>query len=356
MKLLQKLKHFFVPHEHNEYQPHLFREKVISVFLVIILAVFSGAVLTNTSMEKTGQGAAVLPAVLFDLTNDARIENSGSKLAYSEVLAKAAQMKANDMATHGYFAHDSPDGLSPWYWFRQAGYTFFYAGENLAVNFGESQDVANAWMNSPGHRDNILNEKFTEIGIATAEGVYKGKKTTFVVQEFGRPAIFTNGTTTETSPRSEPVAEDENIKQELPQKENTSNPPIPPQKTISEVKSAVTDSNSSREVAIISDSSNFLAVQNTQPGIAPVDNSGREPVISPRSSFYDRLISNPSKGIRTVYLAISLILFVGFCFLVRTESKKRHTHHILYGMALVVIMVLLFVVYINFFSTHPIVV
>ena len=47
----------------------------------------------------------------------------------------AAQAKADDMATKGYFAHTSPDGKNSWYWFKQAGYTFTYAGENLALDF-----------------------------------------------------------------------------------------------------------------------------------------------------------------------------------------------------------------------------
>jgi hypothetical protein len=104
------------------------------------------------------------------------------------LLTVAAQDKANDEATKGYFAHTSPQGLTPWYWFQQVGYNFDYAGENLAVNFSDSEDVTTAWMNSPEHRANILNTDFTQIGIAAAQGVYEGEPTTFVVEEFGTPA------------------------------------------------------------------------------------------------------------------------------------------------------------------------
>jgi hypothetical protein len=68
------------------------------------------------------------------------------------------------------------------------GYKYSAAGENLAINFVESKDINDAWMRSPGHRANILNNKFTEVGIAAAQGIYRGRQTIFVVQFFGKPA------------------------------------------------------------------------------------------------------------------------------------------------------------------------
>jgi hypothetical protein len=73
--------------------------------------------------------------------------------------------------------------------FNQVNYKFLYAGENLAVNFSDSGDVINAWMNSPSHRSNILNHNFTETGIATAQGTYNGQSALFVVQLFGQPSL-----------------------------------------------------------------------------------------------------------------------------------------------------------------------
>jgi len=111
-----------------------------------------------------------------------------SELKVSPILEKAAQMKADDMASKSYFAHNTPDGKTPWYWLEQAGYRYIYAGENLAVNFENSEDVETAWMNSPGHFLNIMNPKYTEIGIATSTGIYKGREAVFVVQMFGKPS------------------------------------------------------------------------------------------------------------------------------------------------------------------------
>lgn len=131
----------------------------------------------------------VLPSALVGLSNSEREEAKLPLLEISPKLQKAAQLKATDMAKRGYFSHYTPEGNPPWYWLEQVEYDYRSAGENLAVNFTESADVDKAWMNSPKHRENILNKKYTEVGIATAKGLYKGEEATFVVQFFGKPAL-----------------------------------------------------------------------------------------------------------------------------------------------------------------------
>ena len=152
---------------------------VVSIFLISSIDRF---------ILRSDQYAAVIAAVLVDLANGDRLHASVPSLKMNPVLIAAAQAKANDMAAKSYFAHVSPEGVDPWHWFKEVGYSFDYAGENLAVDFSDSSDVNQAWMNSPTHRENILDPHFTEIGIATAQGVYQGRATTFVVQEFGLPA------------------------------------------------------------------------------------------------------------------------------------------------------------------------
>src|SRR4029077_4956173 len=109
------------------------------------------------------QVGAVVAAVLVDLANTDRTQNGLGQLATSSVLQKAAQLKADDMAARSYFSHNTPDGKTPWTFFKEAGYNFHYAGENLAVYFSDSDEVEKAWMNSSLHRANILSDKFTEI-------------------------------------------------------------------------------------------------------------------------------------------------------------------------------------------------
>lgn len=182
------LKKHFIPHEGNDHKPHFLRSETTVVILGVVLFVelvflFQALVFIPT----TNFFASVLPSVLVDGTNAGRVSNSRTPLAVSQLLVEAAQLKANDMAARGYFSHNSPDGKTPWYWLGQVGYGYAYAGENLAVNFVDSEDIVLAWMNSPTHRANILSDKFTEVGIAAARGTYEGREVTFVAQFFGWP-------------------------------------------------------------------------------------------------------------------------------------------------------------------------
>lgn len=159
-------------------------------FIALIAIAFGGSALHQKSLGSP-QVAAVVSAVLVDLANSDRTSQGISTLTVNPQLVAVAQAKANDMATKGYFAHTSPEGLDPWHWFKLEGYAFDYAGENLAVDFADSGDVERAWMNSPTHRQNLLDPHYTEVGIATAQGMYQGRVTTFVVQAFGTPAGHT---------------------------------------------------------------------------------------------------------------------------------------------------------------------
>lgn len=139
--------------------------------------------------EAGSQFASIISGVLASNTNEYRVSNNEALLVVSEKLNRAAQMKADDMAKRGYFSHVGPTGEKPWYWFEKVGYKYEYAGENLAINFTESNDVSQAWINSAKHNANLLNRNFSEIGIGIADGFYQGKLTTFVVQFFGKPFV-----------------------------------------------------------------------------------------------------------------------------------------------------------------------
>ncbi len=121
---------------------------------------------------------------------------------------KAAQTKADDMLARGYFSHNTPDGHTPWDFITTSGYNYITAGENLAVNFTQAENVEAAWMNSPGHRANILNKNYQNIGIGISQGTYQGHQAIFVVQMFGTLAnqkISLNDTPTKVLPQSGPV-------------------------------------------------------------------------------------------------------------------------------------------------------
>jgi uncharacterized protein YkwD len=124
-----------------------------------------------------------------DLTNAERVKAGAQPLTVNNKLNQAAMAKAQDLFAKQYFEHISPTGKGPSDLAHSAGYEYILIGENLALgNFKDDQELINAWMNSPGHRANILNPRYTEIGVAVLKGTYKGETTWMAVQEFGLPA------------------------------------------------------------------------------------------------------------------------------------------------------------------------
>ncbi|MBL8030586.1 MAG: CAP domain-containing protein [Candidatus Doudnabacteria bacterium] len=109
-------------------------------------------------------------------------------LVENSELGRAALAKAKDMFEGQYFEHISPIGKGPGDLAEEAGYFFVAVGENLALgNFKNDAVLVQAWMDSPGHRANILSSKYTEIGVAVLKGEFEGHSTWIAVQEFGRP-------------------------------------------------------------------------------------------------------------------------------------------------------------------------
>lgn len=104
-------------------------------------------------------------AQVVTLVNEIRAENGLSKLTHNWQLSRVARYKSQDMADNGYFSHTSPTYGSPFQMMKQFGITYRSAGENIAKGYSSAQAVVNAWMNSAGHRANILNSSYTQIGV-----------------------------------------------------------------------------------------------------------------------------------------------------------------------------------------------
>jgi hypothetical protein len=190
----KKLHNYFIPSEENDHKPKSLQAQSIGYFIAILVIAELGFLVTvfsPISSQFKDNLAAILPSVLVLATNEARVERNMGSLHTNPQLERAAQLKANDMAEREFFAHVNPDGQQPWYYLGLAGYRYDAAGENLAVDFIDSDDVHRAWMKSPTHMANIVQSKFTEIGIATSRGRYEGKDVVFVVQFFGTPSVAT---------------------------------------------------------------------------------------------------------------------------------------------------------------------
>jgi len=148
---------------------------------------------------KSSFFAEISKSLLLTLTNQERKSLGVSVLRENTKLNQAAYLKAKDMLEKDYFAHTSPSGRSPWHWFEKVGYNYRYAGENLAIDFLDSEELFAAWDNSPSHRENIINTNYTDIGIAVVTGEFEGAQTTVVVQLFGSPVpALAKETTTST--------------------------------------------------------------------------------------------------------------------------------------------------------------
>ncbi|MDP2860224.1 MAG: CAP domain-containing protein [bacterium] len=130
-------------------------------------------------------------AGVINWTNKQRIENNLPPLKENKLLDASAKLKVDDMFKNQYFEHVSPTGIGVDGLVKKAGYEYILIGENLAMgNFQNSEKVVEAWMNSPGHRENILNNKYQEIGVAVFEGIYNGRKVWMAVQHFGLPMSY----------------------------------------------------------------------------------------------------------------------------------------------------------------------
>lgn len=122
-------------------------------------------------------------AEVIKLTNLERSKNGLVPLVENPLLDKGSALKAADMTANHYWSHYSPIGVSPWYWFGQAGYRYVYAGENLAQGYSNATELVQAWLISPEHRANILNPHYREIGVSSTCGSV-GWNTTVTVAEY----------------------------------------------------------------------------------------------------------------------------------------------------------------------------
>lgn len=182
---------WFIPHKDTHKKAHLISwEGLVIYILFFILLQVSFSIVGFIKPGVLGIASSVDQKMLVELTNSERAKMGLSTLSENEALSKAAELKAQNMFQENYWAHFAPSGKSPWDFILGTGYKFTFAGENLAKNFYSSDEVVKAWMASPTHRDNLLNPKYKDMGIAVVEGVLNGQKTTLVVQEFGTTQNF----------------------------------------------------------------------------------------------------------------------------------------------------------------------
>lgn len=179
------------------YWPYLPLLVIVGVGLFINSLMLTRANVLSYATDMTQTG-------LLSSTNAKRGENGLGSLALSAVLSQAAQSKAADMAARNYWSHNTPDGQEPWVFINQVGYAYLAAGENLAYGFATSNDAIVGWMNSPGHRANILNGKYTEVGFGIVNSAsYQGNgEQTIVVAMYAQPSGNVASAPTQAAPNT----------------------------------------------------------------------------------------------------------------------------------------------------------
>ncbi len=119
-------------------------------------------------------------------TNKIRELENLPPLEHNEKLTASARLKVKDMFQGQYFEHDSPSGVTVSNLGDRVAYSYITMGENLAMgDFVSDADVVAAWMKSPGHRENMLSQKYKQIGVYAEEGMFEGENVWLVVQHFG---------------------------------------------------------------------------------------------------------------------------------------------------------------------------
>jgi len=206
------------PAHHKKYSGHHRRHtkeyrKAYWPYIPIIAIVAAGIFLNTAVLAKPKTGVLAYAtdmsiSGLLDGTNSQRASNGLGGLNLNSQLDNAAQAKANDMAARDYWSHNTPDGQTPWTFMSAAGYNYATAGENLAYGFNSSSDTITGWMNSPGHRANILNSSYVDVGFGIANSPnYQGTgPETVVVAMYASPAGGSTPPPASTPADSQPAA------------------------------------------------------------------------------------------------------------------------------------------------------
>jgi len=325
--MYKKTKKYFIPHKDNEHKPYIFRWKAVLVILSLLLFVeiyFLAQVLLIIPSDNIifNMRASIIPDAIFSFTNDNRLDNDLNYLKRNSLLDEAAKLKAEDMASEEYFAHTSPEGLKAWDFINKVGYKFNSAGENLAINFLDSQDVIDAWMDSPTHRANILNNNFTEIGIGMAKGEYEGKETIFIVQLLAFPK----------DEKVSVVA----VKETKPQETKPQEAVSPPQPIVA----------SSEETIIIienNDQGEVLSMETTIPEVTVSNVLNKNSSIS----FVNKWLASPHALTNFIYFILLTIL--SLALILNVFIKRKIQHATLIVNASLLLLIISFVIWLNAF-------
>ncbi|MCB9834632.1 hypothetical protein H6792_01200 [Candidatus Nomurabacteria bacterium] len=339
-----KLKSLFIPHHGNLHKPHLTRWSMLSVFgLVIIGMQLAFNIAVSGHPGVLGYATNIDTSTLNSLSNAQRTANGLPALAYNQTLANSAYQKALDMINNNYWAHVSPSGVSPWYWFGAAGYSYTSAGENLAKDFNTSSGVVNAWMASPTHRANVLGSNFTEVGYAVVNGTLQGQQTTLVVAHYATPVAITTpaASPVPAQPVPAPVVTPQVVQTPvvtqtpIPQPANETPVEETPTPVVEQKASVLEEPELKYDLLqYLKNPTSSYGVYKDQPALSwDTDSVSLDPVdLSQNSSWMDQTVSRLEANLASYNWAIrlSLLLLLPLLLIISVEFavvySRRHIH------------------------------
>jgi hypothetical protein len=196
-----KLKHYLIASEENNYQPWITTKTAMACF---ILGIWSLRLMIPVNFATGATG--IDPYDLMARVNAERTNRFIPALIANSKLNAAANIKSSDMLERSYFSHQDPEGDYVWPIIEAQGYKPYQSlGENLAMDFSTASGVVSAWMNSPGHRANILDTKFEDQGMAAVYGEFEPGHSTYLVTNLFGTLLKKVAGTQQPAPTPAPV-------------------------------------------------------------------------------------------------------------------------------------------------------
>jgi hypothetical protein len=313
--------HLFLPHKQTHKKAKLISWQALLIYALLFINLEGAfSVVSYLKPGILGTTSNISASRIIELTNQERAKSGLSPLAENSQLSQAAAAKASNMFEENYWAHFSPSGKDPWGFILGAGYRFTVAGENLAKNFTNSEDVVVAWMNSTSHKENIMNPKYKDIGIAVEDGDLQGQRTTLVVQEFGATEAPVAGVVA-LAPQVAPTTQPTSVPTAAPSVSPTEEPTPSPEPIIyisgQQLKVPPEDFNNQENLSLVA--------------------SVKPPAVSGKPLF-DPFVVTKVVGISLAGL-IAFLLMLDFMVL-RSRGVFRFSSHHLANLSLILVLIL----------------
>ncbi|MCX8016118.1 MAG: CAP domain-containing protein [Patescibacteria group bacterium] len=319
-KLQKQISNYLIPQVDNEFQPHSLRTKsVFWIFIAILLLENFFFLLAYYLIPSSDFLASLISTSIVQYTNQYRLTSNAPQLVINPLLNEAARLKAEDMAQRGYFSHNSPDNITPWEWLKKVGYDYLYAGENLALNFTDSQEVVEAWLNSESHRQNLLNPNFKEIGIGIAKGTYKNQPAIFIVQFFGTPKLLAQQTPATPSNSNNLVSSPTPAIKIQPSPKLTPSPIVTP----------------TPEQKFITTTPQVLA-------ISPIATTSAMPSINPTSFWaliLQKVVANPKSSLNSLLEFFAIFIIIALCLKIFIKIDIQYPTLIINGVLILIVII-----------------